>query len=33
MEEALNLGKKKKVAIEKQGQINRGIEDEEAPVN
>ena len=31
MEEAVNLGKKKKVAIEKQGRINRGMEDEEAP--
>ena len=31
MEEAVNLGKKKKVAIEKQGKVNRGMEDEEAP--
>ena len=31
MEEAVNLGKKKKVAIEKQGRVNRVMEDEEAP--
>ena len=31
MEEAVNLGKKKKVAIEKQGKVNRGMEDEESP--
>ena len=31
MEEAVNLGKKKKVAIEERGKVNRGMEDEEAP--
>ena len=31
MEEAVNLGKKKKVVIEKQGRVNRGMGDEESP--